>query len=48
VQRFAQQKHRLMSPTTLAPEIQSGSELSCSTSRILVIPSEVEESLAVS
>ncbi len=46
-QALAQQKRRSMSLTTLTREIQSGSGLSSYSDQILVIPSEVEESLAV-
>ncbi len=46
-QAWAQQKRRSMSLTTLRREIQSGSGLSSYFHQILVIPSEVEESLAV-
>ena len=53
-QVWAQQRRRSMSLTTLAREIQSGSDLSWNENRqarvhatILVIPSEVEESLDI-
>ena len=46
-QAWAQQKRRSMSLTTLTREIQSGSGLSSYSDQTLVIPSEVEESLAI-